>query len=113
MSFNFNIGNLNKPKVDLDQIFDFVSIGGGPASYNASLYAKRKGLNVLIIAKKPGGQLLNTSSVDRNGSLNAGYRHSACFRISLGTIEEFPLAVFTLALPSTFRLSNQVLTKAF
>lgn len=64
MSFNFNIGNLNKPKVDLDQIFDFVSIGGGPASYNASLYAKRKGLNVLIIAKKPGGQLLNTSSVD-------------------------------------------------
>lgn len=64
MSFNFNIGNLNKPKVDLDQIFDFVSIGGGPASYNASLYAKRKGLNVLIIVKKPGGQLLNTSSVD-------------------------------------------------
>ena len=64
MSFNFNIGNLNKPKVNLDQIFDFVSIGGGPASYNASLYAKRKGLNVLIIAKKPGGQLLNTSSVD-------------------------------------------------
>ena len=64
MSFNFNIGNLNKPKVDLDQIFAFVSIGGGPASYNASLYAKRKGLNVLIIAKKPGGQLLNTSSVD-------------------------------------------------
>ena len=64
MSFNFNIGNLNKPKVDLDQIFDFVSIGGGPASYNASLYAKRKGLNVLMIAKKPDGQLLNTSSVD-------------------------------------------------
>ncbi len=64
MSFNFNIGNLNKPKVDLDRIFDLVSIGGGPASYNASLYAKRKGLNVLIIAKKPGGQLLNTSSVD-------------------------------------------------
>jgi alkyl hydroperoxide reductase subunit F len=64
MSFNFNISSINKPKIDYTQIFDFVSIGGGPASYNASLYAKRKGLNVLIIAKKPGGQLLNTSSVD-------------------------------------------------
>lgn len=64
MSFNFSINSLNKPQIDLNQTFDFVSIGGGPASYNASLYAKRKGLNVLIIAKKPGGQLLNTSSVD-------------------------------------------------
>jgi NADH-dependent peroxiredoxin subunit F len=64
MSFNFNISSMNKPKIDYNQTFDFVSIGGGPASYNASLYAKRKGLNVLIIAKKPGGQLLNTSSVD-------------------------------------------------
>ena len=64
MSFNFNIISINKPKIDYSQTFDFVSIGGGPASYNASLYAKRKGLNVLIIALKPGGQLLNTSSVD-------------------------------------------------
>lgn len=64
MSFNFNINSSQKPKIDTNQIFDFVSIGGGPASYNASLYAKRKGLNTLIIAKKPGGQLLNTSSVD-------------------------------------------------
>jgi len=64
MSFNFNINSSYKPKINTDQIFDFVSIGGGPASYNASLYAKRKGLNTLIIAKKPGGQLLNTSSVD-------------------------------------------------
>lgn len=64
MSFNFNISAVNKPKIDFNQSFDFVSIGGGPASYNASLYAKRKGLNVLVIAYKPGGQLLNTSSVD-------------------------------------------------
>lgn len=64
MSFNFNINPINKPRLNLDQVFDFVSIGGGPASYNASLYAKRKGLNVLLIAKKSGGQLLNTSSVD-------------------------------------------------
>jgi len=64
MSFNFSISSISKPKIDYNQTFDFVSIGGGPASYNASLYAKRKGLNVLIISKKPGGQLLNTSSVD-------------------------------------------------
>jgi NADH-dependent peroxiredoxin subunit F len=39
-------------------------IGGGPAGLNAALYAKRKGLTTGIIAKRIGGQLLNTSSVD-------------------------------------------------
>ena len=64
MSFNFSFSGLNKPKIDTSILYDFVAIGGGPAGYNAALYAKRKGLKTLVIAKKPGGQLLNTSSVD-------------------------------------------------
>lgn len=64
MSLNFSFSGLNKAKVDTSILYDFVAIGGGPAGYNAALYAKRKGLKTLVIAKKPGGQLLNTSSVD-------------------------------------------------
>lgn len=64
MSFNFRFSGLKQSKVDTRIIYDFVAIGGGPAGYNAALYAKRKGLKTLVIAKKPGGQLLNTSSVD-------------------------------------------------
>ena len=64
MSLNFSFSGLNKKKIDTNILYDFVAIGGGPAGYNAALYAKRKGLKTLVIAKKPGGQLLNTSSVD-------------------------------------------------
>lgn len=63
MSFNFSL----KPQIqsiNLDQVFDFVTIGGGPASLNAALYAKRKGLKTLLIAEKLGGNLLNTDSVE-------------------------------------------------
>ena len=64
MTFNFSFSGIKKANVDPRIIYDFVAIGGGPAGYNAALYAKRKGLETLVIAKKPGGQLLNTSSVD-------------------------------------------------
>lgn len=52
------------PKETLEERYDFVSLGGGPASLNAALYAKRKGLKTLLIGKKMGGQLLNTDSVE-------------------------------------------------
>lgn len=61
---SLSLGFSFQKKLALDGIFDFVSLGGGPAGYNAGLYAKRKGLKTLVIAPKKGGQLLNTSSVD-------------------------------------------------
>lgn len=63
MSFNFAFKTETK-KIDTSITYDFVSIGGGPASLNASLYAKRKGLKTLLIAKKMGGNLLDTDSVE-------------------------------------------------
>ena len=63
LSFNFN-PTINTPSLDESVLYDHLVIGGGPAGYNAALYAFRKGLSTAIIAKRLGGQLLNTSSVD-------------------------------------------------
>lgn len=63
-NFNFTQPSKNKTKLNPEIIHDFLVIGGGPAGFNAALYAKRKGLVTGMIAKRIGGQLLNTSSVD-------------------------------------------------
>lgn len=63
MSFNFSLKS-HVPSIQWDTLYDFITIGGGPASFNAALYAKRKGLKTLLIAKKLGGNLLNTDSVE-------------------------------------------------
>jgi NADH-dependent peroxiredoxin subunit F len=84
MSFSFNFNqSLKSPTLDDAIIYDHLIIGGGPAGYNAALYAYRKGLTTAIIAKRFGGQLLNTSSVDNylgitqvsGESLNEAFMH--------------------------------------
>lgn len=47
-------------------MYDVIIIGLGPAGMSAAIYAKRAGMNVLIIDKSPiaGGQVLNTYEVD-------------------------------------------------
>ena len=70
MSFNFQVDlkkgfSLNlASKVSADVLYDFLVIGGGPAGLNAALYAKRRGLSVLVLTKRKGGQLLDTSIID-------------------------------------------------
>ena len=45
---------------------DLIIIGSGPAGLSAAVYAKRAGLNMLIIEKNPvsGGQIIDTYEVD-------------------------------------------------
>ncbi len=67
MELNLNYEKLNnnhKNELVNDKVYDLIIIGFGPAGINAFLYAKRKGLNVGIITKKIGGQVINTSVVD-------------------------------------------------
>ena len=50
----------------MGKLYDVVIIGAGPAGITASIYAKRAGLDALLIEKAPmgGGQVLNTYEVD-------------------------------------------------
>lgn len=65
MNLNLDLG-LTKEAIQVDEsiIYDHLVIGGGPAGLNSALYAKRKGLQVGIVAGSIGGQLVNTSMVD-------------------------------------------------
>ena len=47
-------------------MYDLIIIGSGPAGLTAAVYAKRAGLNMLIIEKNPvsGGQIIDTYEVD-------------------------------------------------
>lgn len=46
-------------------MFDAIIVGMGPAGMGASIYAKRSGLNILVLERsKPGGLLNQTSLVD-------------------------------------------------
>lgn len=50
----------------MDKILDLIIIGSGPAGLSAAIYAKRGGLDYIVIESNyvSGGQVLNTSEVD-------------------------------------------------
>lgn len=50
----------------MEQVYDMVIIGSGPAGLAAGIYAKRAELSLVVIEKSPvsGGQIINTYEVD-------------------------------------------------
>ena len=49
----------------MEQIYDMIVIGGGPAGYTAALYAARAGLSALVLEKlSAGGQMALTERID-------------------------------------------------
>lgn len=57
----------------MEQIYDTLIIGGGPAGYTAALYAQRAGLNTLLIEKMSvGGQMTLTGDIDNYPGFEQG-----------------------------------------
>ena len=55
----------------MEQIYDLVILGSGPAGLGASIYAKRADLKTLVLEKEmvSGGQVLTTYEVDNYAGL--------------------------------------------
>lgn len=51
-------------KVSYNETFDVMVVGGGPAGTSSAIYAARKGLSVIMITDKVGGQVLDTFSIE-------------------------------------------------
>lgn len=47
-----------------ETLYDVTVIGGGPAAAAAAIYTARKGLNVLMLAEKIGGQVADTMGIE-------------------------------------------------
>lgn len=64
MDLSFDLNVSKKTKFDYEKSYDLAIIGGGPGGLSAALYAKRKGLDVVIISKDLGGQVSDTTTVE-------------------------------------------------
>jgi alkyl hydroperoxide reductase subunit F len=71
--------------------YEVIIVGGGPAAMSAAIYSVRKGLDVALIAKKLGGQITYTASVENYLGLFAvsGADMAEKFRNHL---ESYPIA---------------------
>ena len=57
----------------MEQIYDMIVIGGGPAGYTAALYAARAGLSALVLEKlSAGGQMALTEQIDNYPGFEGG-----------------------------------------
>jgi NADH-dependent peroxiredoxin subunit F len=45
-------------------MYELIIVGGGPAGMTAAVYAARKKINALLLAKDIGGQVISTSSIE-------------------------------------------------
>ncbi len=63
--FKLDVGSIRKsPAPEATEVYDILILGGGPASMCAAIYAARKVLNIAVITRDFGGQMLETSMVE-------------------------------------------------
>lgn len=57
----------------MNNIYEVIIIGGGPAGYSAALYTARAGLNTLVLERmSPGGQMTLTGDIDNYPGFDEG-----------------------------------------
>lgn len=57
----------------MEQIYDVIILGGGPAGYSAALYTTRAGLSTLVLEKLSiGGQMTQTDQIDNYPGFDEG-----------------------------------------
>jgi len=78
-------------KAEAEHGYEVAIVGGGPAAMSAAIYAARKGLEVLLVAKKLGGQITYTAAVENylGFSRISGADMAEAFRAHM---ENYPIA---------------------
>ena len=78
-------------KAEEEHEYEAAIVGGGPAAMSAAIYSARKGLDVALVAKKLGGQITYTASVENYLGFPSisGTDMSEAFRSHL---ENYPIA---------------------
>lgn len=84
-------GVRNVSNVEESHEYDILIVGGGPAAMSAVIYAARKGLDVALIAKKLGGQMEYTATIDNYLGLPdvPGAEMTELFRLH---VEKYPIS---------------------
>lgn len=57
-------GERHVSKASSRHVYDVLIVGMGPAAMSATIYAARKGHDVLVIGKEIGGQIVNTETIE-------------------------------------------------
>lgn len=94
----------------MEQLYDMIVIGGGPAGYTAALYAARAGLSVLVLEKlSAGGQMALTEQIDNYPGFEDGIDGFTLGEKMQQSAERFG-AVTELAEVYKVRLSGKIKT---
>lgn len=56
------LGKTNQ--ININEVFDVLIIGGGPAGASAAIYSARKGIKTGVVAERIGGQVLDTTGIE-------------------------------------------------
>ena len=94
----------------MEQLYDMIVIGGGPAGYTAALYAARSELSVLVLEKlSAGGQMALTEQIDNYPGFEDGIDGFTLGEKMQQSAERFG-AVTELAEVYTANLSEKIKT---